>query len=183
MQQFASRAGQSTHFQAPTSISSLSIANGPRSRPVDVARCVRGSHSSSASGAHHRSIPNAQPAAWTVTSRFNTVLKPLRTHLVLTGTRRHRNQPLVPPPAASHSQAWLDSILSEAEYFKAYYGNLDAFSETIKDARWAGLTAARASKCSTSRTCDPTRPACFRADLPQILSYHLTRRAAVLFHL
>jgi hypothetical protein len=31
--------------------------------------------------------------------------------------------------------------LSEAEYFKAYYGNLDMYSDTIKDARWAGELA------------------------------------------
>jgi hypothetical protein len=31
--------------------------------------------------------------------------------------------------------------LSEAEYFKAYYGNLDTYSDTIKDARLAGELA------------------------------------------
>lgn len=54
---------------------------------------------------------------------------------------RHKQQRLKPATAVSHSEAWLDGILSEAEYFKAYYGNLDMYSDTIKDARWVQGTA------------------------------------------
>jgi hypothetical protein len=54
---------------------------------------------------------------------------------------RQRQQLLKPATAVSHSQAWLDSILSEAEYFQAYYGKLDAYSNTIKDKRYEGYSS------------------------------------------
>lgn len=61
-----------------------------------------------------------------------TLYKPCICRVVCRSSQR---KGLAPLTAVSHSEAWLDSILSEAEYFKAYYGNIGTYNDTIKDSR------------------------------------------------